>query len=555
MSLSQDEKVSAFIVSEQSENMPTDNNISQIIEELKSEINSLKIIISNKISSDIDIINDNFIEIFNLLEILVNIIKANNTQYESLHRKNEQKIRVLYGKIFNQNLITEILENKINILNKKEKEYDLLKQKTGAIVCNGQVICNERKDNEIIILRTENSLLKSAIKNNEDLVKEKNEMINSLNNEILLYKNQVDELRKLKHGKYSSFSNINININETKKDYSQKDIKCNKHNSYINTIQVFSSKRDISSNHNLSHNKNNKNNVNNIYSSYQMNSQLINKVNISKNKFNKKEDIFQNNNSSKNKNVLIDSIGNKTYSIKYISVNKSLFSPKYSNNHKIGFNNNNNNNIKDDNKTLQINRIKKNKYKLNNELPKREYNTISIDPTCKKDVKVKKIISNKRIIIKHKKSNSIQWHDNSFKRSIKKEKSLSIENDSNSQIRSDMKKINELKNQILKNNNKSLPNSILNTASDGFRKNNKVNKCLTNFLMPYADKKSDNRGRNDNNYKIGNDYIKDNSLSFLQKNYMNRTSCENYSNNDRSFNIVYNNSQEVCKDISLNIKK
>ena len=73
--------------------------------------------------------------------------------------------------------------------------------------------------------------------------------------------------------------------------------------------------------------------------------------------------------------------------------------------------------------------------------------------------------------------------------------------------------------------------------------------------MPYADKKNDNRGRNDNNYKISNDYIKDNSLSFLQKNYMNRTSCENYSNNDRSFNIVYNNSQEVCKDINLNIKK
>ena len=46
------------------------------------------------------------------------------------------------------------------------------------------------KDNEIIILRTENSLLKNAIKNNEDLLKEKNEMINSLNNDYQCIKNK-----------------------------------------------------------------------------------------------------------------------------------------------------------------------------------------------------------------------------------------------------------------------------------------------------------------------------------------------------------------------------
>ena len=75
-------------------------------------------------------------------------INANNNQKESLMRKNENDLRALYSKYFGQKLINEVQENKLSALHKKEKEYELLKQKTGAIVCNGQVICNERKENE-----------------------------------------------------------------------------------------------------------------------------------------------------------------------------------------------------------------------------------------------------------------------------------------------------------------------------------------------------------------------------------------------------------------------
>lgn len=61
------------------------------------------------------------------------------------------------------------------MLSRKEKEYQLLKKNRN--ICNGKIICKERKDNEILILRIENSLLKSTIKNNEDLIKEKNDLI------------------------------------------------------------------------------------------------------------------------------------------------------------------------------------------------------------------------------------------------------------------------------------------------------------------------------------------------------------------------------------------
>ena len=538
-----------------------ENNISKILNEFNNTINNLKTFLINNKSFNIneEEINNYFVEITKSLDILENIINSNMKQNESIIRKDEQSIRKLYAKCFNQKLINEVHENKIANLSKKEKEYELLKQKTGAIIVNGQIICNERKDNEIIILRTENSLLKTAIKNNEDLLKEKNEIINSLNNDILLYKNQIDELNKEKHGKYSSFSNINININEPKKDYLQKLNKSNKNNSYINTIQFFSSNKKIGNeNQNTNNNNyaNNKNSIRNIYSSYQMNSQLINRVNNAKNKnrINNKEEIFQNYDAKNiNKNETLDSFNNKTYSIKYISVNKSLFSPRNNKKSKMGFNNN-----KNDEKTLQINRIKKNKFILNNNLSNREYKTIVIDKNNNKEVKVKKAVINKRLIIKHRKANSIQWPENSIKQLIrgKKNKILSIENEKHSNIYSAIKKLTQIKNQSLKNN-KSLPSSIIKSIADGFRKNNQINseKCLTNFLMPYVDKKND-KGRNENNSKIDTDYIKDNSLSFLQQTFMNKTSCENYFNNDKnSFNGIYNNSTDLCRDINPNHKK
>ena len=267
----------------------------EAINELKTSLNSLKTIIPNVATSNIDKkINEYFIIIYNLIDRLINIVNVNNIQNESMQRKNEEKIRILYGKIFTKDLKNEILDNKIAALTKKEKEYELLKLKTGAIVCNGQVICNERKDNEIMILRTENSLLKSAIKNNEDLLKEKNDIINSLNNDIATYKNQCDDMNKFKHGKYSSFSNINININES--DYSQRKNKNKKPlGCYNNTMQ--SSNSQNSSN-------NNNSGIKNIYSAYQMNSQLINRLYKHKNKkkLDNKEEILQYDNLIKNKN-------------------------------------------------------------------------------------------------------------------------------------------------------------------------------------------------------------------------------------------------------------
>ena len=143
-------------------------------------------------------------------------------QYESCLRKNEQKIRILYSDIFNLKVKNTFLENNIDILLKKEKEYRLVKEKTGVIVENGTIVYNDRKENEIFILRTENSNLKNVIiKNEKELndLREKNsnekiiheKQINNLNHKINLLKYKLRQ--KNQKTKVKSISNLNINNN------------------------------------------------------------------------------------------------------------------------------------------------------------------------------------------------------------------------------------------------------------------------------------------------------------------------------------------------------
>lgn len=97
----------------------------------------------------------------NILFDKVLIEKENSYKsYESILKRDEKTIRILYGDLLHEKLLKEILEEKIIVLMQTQTEYEMVKEKTGVIVCDGKVINNERKDNEIMILRTENSTLK-----------------------------------------------------------------------------------------------------------------------------------------------------------------------------------------------------------------------------------------------------------------------------------------------------------------------------------------------------------------------------------------------------------
>ena len=142
------------------------------LEAINYKISLLYEIYENNLIKSIDkSFQDKIISYFNQIYSILNLLskEKNNiiSQYESILRKNEEKIRALFSDIFNLKIRNTYLENNVEILLKKEDEYKLIKEKTGIIVENGSIIYNDRKDNEIFILRQENSNLKTVVNKNE----------------------------------------------------------------------------------------------------------------------------------------------------------------------------------------------------------------------------------------------------------------------------------------------------------------------------------------------------------------------------------------------------
>lgn len=460
------------------------NSNNKDISELYYTINILESIISNIKNKDIEE------EIKNLLNKIINIftkLKSDFNQIENLKRKDEQIIRNLYGKYFNINMIKESLEFKNDNLLKKEKEYEMLKEKTGAIFVNGKIICNERKDNEIIILKTENSLLKNEIKNNEDLLSEKNNIINHLNKQIEELNKKIEAFDKIKDGKYSSFSNINININGAKENNDNNNLKNlrNKSPSFVNSINVFSSNKNINENINSE----------NIISSCQLNEKLMNKINKNQNNANKdKKEILENN----------------KYTKKYIEVNKSLFSAKSRTKNK---------------NVLQINKIKRNI--SNNNISKKEYMSEFTEN-----------INKEKFNINHNKNSNINYSGkifktiqnipsqiNSNKNYLKHKKIHSLLTESRNHYNNfqylRLGNKNKSKENNSKNNN-SLPSSIIFSLTKNSKK--QVNKLdiIKDYMIPYTNRRNYKRRNN----KIINNYIKDNSFNLMQNSFLTKINVE-----------------------------
>ena len=125
-------------------------------------------------------------EINNVLNNISNIfqkILKEKEIYELLLKKEEYTTRKLYSDLLHEKIIKEILQEKISGYMKMQSDYELIKEKTGVIVYDGKIISDGRKDNEITILRTENSTLKKVIN-------EKEKEIEKLNNELKQYKNK-----------------------------------------------------------------------------------------------------------------------------------------------------------------------------------------------------------------------------------------------------------------------------------------------------------------------------------------------------------------------------
>lgn len=212
-------------------------------------------------------INLYFIKINSTISLLSEEREKMQSKYESILKLNEQKIRILYSDIFNLKIKNTFLENNIEVLLKKEKEYRLVKEKTGVVVENGVIVYNNRKENEIFILRKENSTLKNVINENEKKIDEiKEKLKNDKENHDKQVSNLNHKINQLKYRlrqsnpkiKVQSCSSTNINTNDTSNPNMKLNFtvnnSINKVNSKVLTNGVNNSNNEMSFNNNKNSN-------------------------------------------------------------------------------------------------------------------------------------------------------------------------------------------------------------------------------------------------------------------------------------------------------------
>ena len=197
-----------------------------------------------------------------------NNIKINNDFYRQLESyiiKLESDIKYLVKKQYQNKIQKDSLEMKIRAYAQIEEEYEELKTKVKYE--DGKFLENDRKDNEIIILRRENSnLKKEIIKLEEEIndlekIKYKNEELKQKNKEdeeiIKGFKNKIKELNhKIKE--------LEEEITNTKNNFTNN----NEYNEYLININDKNSRNKIDNNNigtrKLSLEKYSINNKNNI---------------------------------------------------------------------------------------------------------------------------------------------------------------------------------------------------------------------------------------------------------------------------------------------------
>ena len=156
-------------------------------------------------------------------ETNVEIKNSEINQMENHIRKLEYDIRYYLQREFQHKIQRDALEMKLNAYMEMENEFEELKEKVKYE--GGRFLNNERKDNEIIILRQENCILKKELeKHNENTktyektIKKEQEVIQDLNSHITDLNKKINHLemfsiKDIKPNSNNSSINININNN------------------------------------------------------------------------------------------------------------------------------------------------------------------------------------------------------------------------------------------------------------------------------------------------------------------------------------------------------
>lgn len=205
----------------------------------------LKKIIDDTAKNQKQIDEENFFNLYQNKNINNEVIPMQEMEsYENLLKRLENKERILIKKEFQYQLQKEALENKIVEYIKMEDEFEEMKTKFKYE--DGRFLKNDRKENEIIILRSENSNLKKNILKNEEnmkkienLLQEKEKTIIDLTQKLNDLKIKMEKKEKdLKSLTTQKLNNNNFNSLQKTKNTKNKFI-FNYNNDIVNNYNSF----------------------------------------------------------------------------------------------------------------------------------------------------------------------------------------------------------------------------------------------------------------------------------------------------------------------------
>ena len=240
-------------------------------EKIKEELYSLYRITIKSKDSKLNTSDIQDISSFTILSLITNtkkyitkIIEDNKKYKEYLFqlgnmiKKLEIDIKYYLKELFHYKIQNNSLEMKITAFSSMEEEYEELKEKVRYE--GGKFLENDRKDNEIMILRNENSKIKKEIKKLESqkmiLEAEKNEYKDEIkqleNNVDILNKKIVDLEKNMKDNKFNSSVNLKMNNKDNKDNLINKKIKRNNYSlSNLQNIINFTNNNFINNNRKL----------------------------------------------------------------------------------------------------------------------------------------------------------------------------------------------------------------------------------------------------------------------------------------------------------------
>ena len=279
---------------------------------------SIPLLINQKISEAITQNNNNEFSVE--LEDNSNL-KKEYYQLENQLKKAESDTRYYLKSYLKCEIQKKVLEMKLNAYMCLEEEYEDLKEKVKYE--GGKFLDNERKDNEIFILRAENSSLKKEIVKLENINKNKDYKIKEHLKTIKDLQNNVENLnRKIFNLKKIINNNNNINNNEINSKY--KTLSKDRNNSMVDLGFIKNNNENIFNKVEYFRKINTKNNYNNdirnVKSIYPQTFKLKRKINFNSPKSDSMH--LENNKNTSNSNMSIHTANTQLLATIYNKINK-----------------------------------------------------------------------------------------------------------------------------------------------------------------------------------------------------------------------------------------